>query len=127
FYLYPRLIHSRNYSPLLAGGLEPGSVAGQQHRRAAYLVELRLVRRRRRDALVAQRLGSLEQPLPHADDAQVAGAEMLLAAVVDWAHALLHGGVLSPEFRKARVELRPLQLAAPEIIILATSLRPERQ
>src|SRR5947209_1727015 len=91
--LHPALVYTRDDPAVLARGLEPRLTFVQQQGGTADPVHVRIERRRRRGAAIAHGLGGLQQPLPHADDAQIAGAQVLFAALVNRPHALLHGGV----------------------------------
>ena len=82
------------------------------------VVQRGVVDRSRHDALVAQRLGGVDVSAAAADDHDVAGAQVLLRAVVDQAHALGHRHVLLAATGDARVALHArLGVAVDEIVV----------
>src|SRR3982074_2013580 len=68
----------------------------QHHRSRAHLVMFG-IDAGRRDALLHQRFGRAQQPMPRHDDAVIGGDEVLLGAVTDRPHALLQRRILDGE------------------------------
>src|SRR5205823_74437 len=86
----------------------------------AHPVELWLVDTRRDSALVAQLLRLVQEKAPHPDYARVGHAQVLVVALVDYAHALGHGAVLAPPGDAAKAEaalVRPLGIAVDQVVV----------
>src|SRR5262245_33456758 len=105
--------------PQVSRRLEPVDGARQDHTAGTLPIELRLVHARGDFALVPQRLGSPDETQAGADDHDVAGAKVLLRAVIDRPHALGDRLVLEDDARQTRVAFASLHFLAVEQIIIA--------
>jgi hypothetical protein len=76
---------------------------------------------------VCQLAQRIQQQPPRAHDAQVGGAQHLLAAVGDRLHAGLRGGVLHPQARHAAVALCDLQTVVEAVGVPPVVLAPEQR
>src|SRR5262245_59831208 len=75
---------------------------------------------------LAEVTGLFHQPTARRDDREVARAAVLLAAVVDGAHAFLYRTVLVVDAPDSGVAHRALDLAVEQIVVLHVALRQKR-
>ena len=92
------------------------------HVHGAHAIEITVRRGERLDALL-EFTGQIQQPAARRDDREVAGAEVLLAAVVDGAHAFLYRTVLVVDAPDSGVAHSALDLAVEQIVVLHVALR----
>src|SRR5262249_48107776 len=110
--------------PQVSRRLKPVDGARQDHTAGTLPIELRMVHARGDFALVPQRLGGPNETQAAAGDHHVAGAEVLLRAIIDRPHALSDRLIFEYDARQTRVACTALHfLAVEQIVVTGVGLR----